>query len=363
MENKQLEQLNILKEELSKMQEKTFNVYFFTIDSKGVHSGYLTYLYETAYNLKKMGYNVHMLHQEQDFVGVGSWMGEEYASIPHHNIEKEQISLSMSDILFIPELYSNIMKHTDKVPCKRVVILQNFDYLTQIIPAGQSWFDFGIKECVATSEYLSEKVKTFFPFVKSHTVAPLVDESIFNTPNEPKKMIINIVAKDQTDVNNIVKPFFWKYPMYRWVAFRELKGLNRQDFANALKESAFTIWVDRDTNFGYTAVESIRCKSIVIGKVPETAPEWMVKQGEFVNNGVWYYNNDDVYDLIAGAIESFIKDGIHSDVYKEMENMDTMFTSDKFIDSIKNVYVDNIFETHKNSIKLLIDTLEKTNKN
>lgn len=362
MENKKNEQLNFLKEELSKMENKDFNVYFFTIDSKGAHSGYLTYIYETAYHLKKMGYNVHMLHQEHDFVGVGSWMGEEYASIPHHNIEKEKINISVSDILFIPELLSNVMKHTEKVPCKRVVLLQNFDYLTQIIPAGQTWLDFGIKDCVCTTDYLSEKVEGVFPFVKSRVVSPLVNEELFNAPTEPKKLIINVVSKDQTDINNIVKPFLWKYPMYRWVAFRDVRGLSKEDFANSLKEAAFTIWFDKGTYFGYSAIEAMRCRSIVIGKVPERIPSWMRNGEDFANNGVWFYDDDDIYDLIAGAIESFIKDGIHEDVYTEMSKMDNAFNTTTFESNLKRVYVDDIFETHKNNMKLLLSSLESVNK-
>ena len=354
-----MDQISLLKTELEKIKNKSFNVYFFTVDTKGTPSGYISYIYNTARELINLGYNVHMLHQEEDFIGVTSWMGEEFAQIPHHNIEKEKIALSVSDVLFIPELFSNIMNTTQKVPCKRVVILQNFDYLTQIIPAGISWMNYGIKDCISTTTELGNKVKSVFPFVNNRVVSPLVDETLFNEPIEPKKLIINIVAKEQTDVNNIVKPFFWKYPMYRWVAFRELKGLTRKDFCEALKESAFTIWVDDNTEFGYSAVEAMRCRSIVIGKVPQNNIEWMNNEnGEFVNNGVWYYDKNDIHMLIAGAIETFIKDGISDEVYEEMKKIDEKYTSKTFRENIEKVYVEDIFKKHENSLKLIIDSLE-----
>lgn len=358
MENK-LDQISILKNEYEKLKNKTFNVYFFTVDTKGVPSGYISYIYNTAKYLLDLGYNVHMLHQEEDFIGVSSWMGEEYSQIPHHNIEKEKIALSVSDILFIPELFSNVMNTTQKVPCKRVALLQNFDYLTQIIPAGITWANYGIKDCITTTPQLEEKIKNVFPFVKSRVVSPMVDENIFNAPSTPKKLIINIVAKNQTDVNSIVKPFFWKYPMYRWVAFRELRGLSRNDFAEALKESAFTVWIDTDTEFGYSAIEAMKCRSIVIGKVPENEVAWMHdEKNEFINNGVWYFDKNDVHMLIAGAIESFIKDGINEEVYDEMKKIDSYYTTQTFKNEIEEVYIRDIFENHTNSIKLLIDSLE-----
>lgn len=354
-----MDQISLLKTELEKLKNKTFNVYFFTVDTKGTPSGYISYIYNTAKELLDMGYNVHMLHQEEEFIGVSSWMGEEYSQIPHHNIEKEKIALSVSDILFIPELFSNVMNTTQKVPCKRVAILQNFDYLTQIIPAGVSWANYGIKDCVTTTPQLSEKIKSVFPFVNSRTVSPLIDENLFNEPSTPKKLIINIVAKEQNDVNSIVKPFFWKYPMYRWVAFRELKGLSRKDFSDALKESAFTIWVDDDTEFGYSAIEAMKCRSIVIGKVPQNDVEWMHNEnGEFINNGVWYYDKNDIHMLIAGAIESFIKDGINDEVFTEMRKMDNKYTSTLFRENVESVYVNDIFKKHEDSLKLIIDSLE-----
>ena len=234
-----------------------------------------------------------------------------------------------------------------------------FDYLTQIIPAGITWANYGIKDCITTTTQLDKKIKSVFPFVKSRIVSPMVDENIFNAPSTPKKLIINIVAKNQTDVNSIVKPFFWKYPMYRWVAFRELRGLSRNDFAEALKESAFTVWIDTDTEFGYSAIEAMKCRSIVIGKVPENEVTWMHNEkNEFVNNGVWYYDKNDVHMLIAGAIESFMKDGINEEVYDEMKKIDSYYTTQTFKNEIEEVYVRDIFENHTNSIKLLIDSLE-----
>ena len=46
------------------------------------------------------------------------------------------------------------------------------------------------------------------------------------------------------------------------------------------------------------------------------------ENGEFVNNGVWYYDKNDIHMLIAGAIEAFIKDGISDEVYEEIRKED-----------------------------------------
>ena len=352
------EVLDTLKNELKKIESNDFKVFFFTIDSKGVPSGYLTYIYETAYCLKEMGYNVFMLHQEAEFGGVGNWMGDKYAEIPHLNIEKDKTDISASDVLFIPEFYSNVMSQTRNLPCKRVVIAQNFNHLTMVIPVGVSWKEFGIKDCIVTTNNLKQRIDTCFPYVNSRVVSPLVNDEIFNMGNEPKKLIVNIVSKNETEINNIIKPFFWKYPMYKWVAFRSLNGLSKEDFAKCLKEAAFTVWFDKETEFGYTPIEAMKCGSIVIGKVPENDPEWMYENETFVNNGIWYYNTDDVHMLLAGAIEAFIKDGVSPEIYSEMAKTSKLYTNEQFADNVRNVYVNDIFKTHKESIIKLIENYE-----
>ena len=66
-------------------------------------------------------------------------------------------------------------------------------------------------------------------------------------------MIINVVARDQSDIKRVVKPFYWKYPMFKWVSFKELRNLSKEEFSKALREAAITIVIDDTTSFGYTA--------------------------------------------------------------------------------------------------------------
>lgn len=343
--------INRIKKCIEDLNNKTFNVYFFTIDTKGVPSGYLSYIYDTAYTLKKLGYNVHMLHNESEFIGVGSWLGEQYSILPHHNIEKDKIEVSPSDFLFIPEFYSNVMSQVAKMPCKRIVIAQNFNYLTQVIPAGASWEGYNIKDCIVTTNFMEREVNECFPNVKTYKVTPCISENIFNNNDYPKKLIFNIVSKEKTDINQIVKPFFWKYPMYSWVSFRDLRGLPKETFAEYLKEAAFTIWVDTDTYFGYTPIEAMKCGSIVIGKIPEKEPDWLVENGDLKNNGVWFFSNNDIHKVLAGAVEAFINDNIPQEMYDEMKKTADNFNENNFQKNIIDVYVNTIFEDRKKELE------------
>lgn len=362
MEDVKMNPIESLKTEIQKIKDKEFNIYFFVADTKGTPSGYITYIYETAKALKALGYNVHMLHQESEFMGMSSWAGDRYEDIPHHNIEKENINISASDFLMIPELFSNVMSKTDKVPCKRVVILQNYNFMTQIIPAGVTWTDYGIRDCVCSTQRMCDIVNNSFQRVNTRVVPPVVDNALFNVKNNAKQLIVNVVARNEEDVNKIVKSFFWKYPMYRWVAFRDLRGMAKEDFLEALHESAITVWVDRDTDFGYSALEALKCGNLLIGCVPNNIPSWMLdEEGNLNNRGVWYYNDEDVHPLIAGAIETFLMDSIHPTLIDGIESANSIFNENEFIENVKNVYVDDIFEKHRLSLTIALNALENNN--
>lgn len=346
-----------IEEHISKLEKKDFSMYFYVIDTKGNPSGSLSYIYDIALGLKEMGYNVNMLHNEEEFVGVEEWLGKEYSDLPHFNIEKNSIDISPSDFLFIPEIYSNVMSATKKLPCQRIAILQNFDRMTEFIPFGSTWNDLGISKVITTSENNAKRLKTYFPYIDVNVITPKISK-VFYKNNEIKKLIINIVTKDSNDINKIVKPFFWQYPMYRWVAFRDLRGMNREDFSKALQESAITIWVDNDTDFGYVPLEAMKCGSIVLGKMPDTIPEWMIDGDNLRNAGVWVDDFVSIPTVLASVIRTWTMDEIPDELQKNADEIVSNYTQGKQLQDIKDIIVDKIINDRKSEF---ITTLEKLN--
>lgn len=350
-----------LKKELKKLEEKKFKIMFFIYDTKGVPSGSLTYIYQTAYTLKELGYNVQMLHTEKDFVGVGEWLGEKYAKLPHFNVAKDMIETSPSDFVIIPEVFAEAMAKTKDLQCKRIALLQNYDLMTEMIPAGATWGTLKIRDCITTSKKLADRITEVFPGVVTKVVRPCVSSEFFDDGNE-KKLIVNIISRDQNDINSIVKPFKWKYPMYGFVAFRYINGQNKEEFAKLLREGFLTVWNDPFTDFGISALEAMACGNIVIGKIPDSEPEWMFTDKTVKDNGLWYYNSKDVHPLIASVVQTFMKDGIPSDVLDEMKKTVSEYTAEKQVEDIRKAYIEGIFETRKTEFRYMLETLEKNNK-
>ena len=365
---------------INDIKNNDFTLYFFVVDSKNVPNGSISYIYQLAKTLNDKGYNVKMLYQLENeyteaelyklkkkdepidsnrmFVGVKEWLGNEYADLPHMNISLEEWTVSPSDILFIPEVFSSLMFETykHKIPCKRYVILQNYDYVTEFIPLGAEWKHYGIYDVICTSDKQKQKILNVFPYLNTHILPPHIDD-IFRKPIKPKKLIVNVITKDQKDINRIIKPFYWKYPMYKFISFRDLRNFPKENYAEFLKEGIITIWVDNTTPFGYSALEAMRCNDIVIGKIPETVPEWMEDEEGIINNGLWVYDINDIPDVLAKAIGSWMRSELPKELTTEMEKTNQRYTSEEWNKNVENVFktiIDNninTFEEVKKTIK------------
>lgn len=352
--------INNLEKEIEKFNKKDFKVFFFVIDSENNPCGFLTYIYETALTLSEMGYNVNMVHQAENFIGVGEWLGEKYTKLPHLNIEKDNVTISPSDFLFIPEIYSSVMSQTKNLPCKRIAILQNHRYMTKYIPAGTRWNDMGIYDAITTSETLANRLKVNQPNINVEVVRPSISEHFKN--RKDKKIIINIVGQNEEDINHTIKPFVWQYPALNWVCIRQLGGQSKEAFAQDINEGAITVWLDTKTDFGYTPIEAMKAGNIVIGKIPETMPEWMVGEDMLKDNGLWYNNDDEAPKLIAAAVRAFINDEVPSTMFSEMEKTYEMYSPEKQKEDIKRVYVDKYFVEREKELKETLEIIKNNNK-
>lgn len=349
------EMLQVVEESIKKIENKDFTAYFLVIDTKGNPSGSLEYIYQTAFTLRELGYNAVMIHNDKEFVGVEEWLGKKYADLPHKNFETENVEIGPSDFLFIPEIFANIVGQLKNISCKKIMIVQNYNYLPEFMPISSTLDDMKINDVVTTTNVQATKVKEYFPTVQTHVVAPSI-KKVFRNSDKPRKLIINVVSKNQEDVYRIMKPFYWKYPIYKWISFRELRGLDQETLSTALRETPITVCIDAETNFGYVELEALRCGSILLAKIPSTPSDWNLetdKNGEqhLTDACVWFDNIDSVPDMLASIIRTWTLDRIPSEVYNNLHKFDLMFTPEQQSKEIERVYGHDIFEKRLNDLK------------
>jgi hypothetical protein len=344
------ETINQIKETVNKIVSKDFGIYFFTIDTKGNPTAGVANLYEHVKILRELGFNAQILHDKNDYklkgdgdgMGIADWLGEEYASLPHISIESQTLQVGPQDFVIIPEAFASIMKQTVKFPCKRLVFLQSYEYIFEMLEIGESWGNFGINDVITTNENLKKYVESLFRNVVTEVI-PVGIPQYFKENEKPKIPTVAISARDKREILKIVKTFFLKYPQYQFVSFRDMSGLPRKEFAKELATSFLGVWVDELSSFGTFPIECMKTNTPVVGKIPRMVPEWMGKVDEtgtlqLNDNGVWTADINSIPDMIATFIGLFLEDSIPTNITENMDEYKSQFTEETMKETIKEVY-------------------------
>lgn len=327
---------------ISDLDNKNFGLYFFVLDTMGNPTAGIANIYEHVKVLNDLGYRAVILHEKNDYKGVASWLGEEYMKLPHMSIESQQLKVISADFIIIPEIFSNIMDQVKDFPCKKVVFSQNYNYILELLPIGKRWADFGFNDAITTSEKQAEYLKNLFPSLNTHIV-PVSIPSYFTPTEGLQKPIVSIVAREQSDALRLVKSFYLQFPAYKWITFKELRGLSRKEFANELKECALAVWVDDVAGFGTFPIEAIECGTPIIGKIPNLIPEWMESDSDdetinIKNNGIWTNNILTIPELIATFMKRWLEDTIPEALLEGMEESKGHYSEANQVSKINEVY-------------------------
>jgi len=368
---KQIEtQISQLKEVIGNLENKNFRMYFFTLDTKGNPTAGIANIYEHVKILNELGYNACILHEKNDYKlrgdengqGIADWLGEEYANLPHASIEGQELLITPADFIIIPEIFSNIMDQVKGFPCKKIVFSQSYDYLLELLPIGKRWdFDFGFNDVITTSTKQANYVKSLFPSVMTHVV-PVSIPSYFKSSNKPKIPVVAVLTRNAGDAAKLAKSFYLQFPIYKWVTFKELRGLPREKFATELEKCCLAVWIDDQAGFGTFPLEAIECNTPVIGKMPNMLPEWMETvetNGEVSvkNNGVWTNTTLNMPELIATYLKIWLEDAVPSDLLEGMAETRGQYSAENQKQIATNVY-NAIIENRTSELKITLEKFE-----
>ncbi len=348
---KQAEQIKQLESFIQGLEEKDFGLYFFTLDTKGNPTAGIANIYEHVKVLNELGYKASILHEKNDYklvgdengYGITDWLGAEYAALPHISIESQQLNISGKDFIIIPEIFANVMDQVKGFPCRKIVLSQSYDYLLELLPIGKRWnTDYGFYDVITTSEKQAEYLRNLFPSITTYVV-PLSIPEYFKPSSKPKIPVVTIVTRNQGDAAKIAKSFYLQYPVYKWITFKELRGLPRKQFAEELGKSCLSIWIDETSGFGTFPIEAMECETPVIGKIPNLIPEWMETTDEGGNkvikgNGVWTNTTLNIPELIATYMKVWLEDSVPNDLLTTMKESMGQYTSANQKAIIEGVY-------------------------
>ena len=364
------EQLENIKNSIGKINDKDFGIYFFTLDTKGNPTAGVATIYEHAKKLRDLGYNAQILHDKNDYklredeegMGIAEWLGEEYATIPHISIESQQLQVGPQDFVIIPEAFASVMKQTKDFPCKRVVFLQAYEYIFEMLEIGEGWEQFNIRDVITTNKNLSDYARSVFRGINVDEI-PVGIPEYFTDSDKPKVPTIAMSSRDKRELLKIVKIFYQKYPHYRFVTFRDMSGLPRKDFAKQLGESFVSVWLDELSGFGTFPIESMKCNTPVIGKIPRMVPEWMGTVDENGNlnlndNGVWTANLNSIPDVVATMVGLYLEDALPENILTGMKEYQDKYTVETSEEVLTEVY-ERLFSRRVVELQSMVTKLQE----
>lgn len=347
------EQIKKLERSIQNMKDKLSRIYFLVQDTKGNAKASVSYIYDMALTLKRNGYNPIILHEKNDYDGVSEWLGEEYMEeLPHKSIDGQNLEVSPDDLIIIPEIYGFIMDQITKLPCGKIVLSQSYDYIFETLQPGQTWSQLGFLKCITTTEKQKDYIESVMRNVSVDVIEPVISDK-FKKSEYPPKTIISIHTREHRDTINLVKTFYTKFPQYRWITFRDLRGLSVSDFANGIKESFVSVWIDPTSSFGTFPLESMKCGVPTIGLVPNMVPEWMNE-----DNGIWINNQNMMVDVVSDFIQNWLEDNINPELYKSMDSSVNNFTdTSKFESNVLSIF-DKMISSRIESFSEQLNKLE-----
>ena len=316
--------INNIDSAIQKISNKENKIVFLSPDTKGSGRASVAYIYRQAMTLKNAGYNVSILHEKNDYMKPGSWLGAEYDELIHESIEDNKMKVGPQDFLIVPEVYGNIFEQIENLPMDKIILVQSFEYLLEPFAPGKSFADFGVTECVTTSKNLADMIEELTGIAGVEFVNPGIS-SEFKPGTMPTKPLIAIHCREQRKAAKLIKSFYLKFPLFRFISFKDMHGMTESDFATNLQECALSVWLDDDATFGTFPIESIKSNVPVIGKVPNIIPEWMTD-----DNGIWLQDENQIPDLIFNYMKNWMEDVLPQNLTNVSASMVDKYSMETF---------------------------------
>ena len=258
-------------------------------------------------------------------------------TLPHNPIEGKNLEISPEDFIIIPEIFGFIMEQVKDLPCAKIVLCQAYDHMMETLQPGFGWGNYGFYKCITTSEFQKDYISTVMRNVSIDILPPVISDK-FEKSKFPQKPIVAVHSRDQRKTLNFIKTFYLRFPQYRWITFRDLRGLSEDDFSTFLKDCFLSVWIDETSGYGTFPLESMKCGVPVIGKVPSLFPHWMNE-----DNGLWLGEETKLCDFTADFIQNWLEDNIKPELYDKMdETVSTLISKEEFETNIKNLFSDYI---------------------
>lgn len=346
-----------LSKSIDRINKKENKIMFF-LPSVPQASGGIGVVYEHIKILVDLGYDAHIIWDDSDNQKYHKpeWLGEEYTSLKHIGLSTKPV-VSPEDLIIIPEGCTPFLEQLNKnnVPCMRVILCQSYLYILGSLMPGMSWLNFNIKDVIVVTPTLQSYVERIFGKDKFNfkLIRPSINEKIFKPTKKPKMPLIAISSRDQQNTLNIIKHFYAAFPQYRFITFKDMQGLTREEFAENLQEACLGVWVDQIAGFGTFPIECAKTDTPFIALVPNIIPEYASDD----KGGAWVQNILNIPDTIAAFLNYWFEDRVPEQITNGSKELAQMYSKSEEEKNIELVYSEYIGK-RKQEIQTVIDKIK-----
>jgi glycosyltransferase involved in cell wall biosynthesis len=346
------ENIEKLESALGRIGENESVVYFLTYDTKSNARAGVKHIYDMALTLKNNGANVKILVEDKGYVGVESWLGEDYKDIPVVSIKDDKVEIKLDDTIVVPEFYSNVLEQLSNVKCTKIMLVQQKDYIFETLPIGSRWSDYGFDKIITTTESTKRYILEYFPEALVHIIPPIIGDN-FKPSEKLQKPFVAISCRDRSKHRKLISEFYLKFPQLRWITFRDMVQLSYSEFSEVLKECFVSVWIDEESTFGTFPLESMKCNIPVVGKIPDIEPDWLNE------NGMWTYDSTKIVEILGTYILAWLEGvELKSEVTDKMK--ETLLPYDSEITKNNIISIFNSFKNKRiDAINLALEKLKQ----
>jgi hypothetical protein len=348
--NKQ-ENIEKLESALGRLESKENVIYFLVYDTKNNARASIKYIYDLALTLKKSGNNPKILVEDKSYTGAG-WLGSGYEELEIVTIKEDKVNILVDDVIVVPEYYSNVLQQLSNIKCTKIMLVQQKEFMFETLPIGSRWSDYGFDKVITTTEESKNYILDNFPEALVHIIPPMIGDN-FEPINLPLKPYVAISCRDRSVHRKLISEFYLKFPQLRWITFRDMVQMSYDEFSTNLKECMVSLWVDDESTFGTFPLESMKCGVPVVGKIPDTEPDWLTE------NGMWTYDIHKLVEILGTYILAWL-DGIELTEEVKDKMKETLLPYDSEI--TKNIII-SVFNSFTNkrieAIKTGIEKLKE----
>jgi hypothetical protein len=346
------------------IENKSFNVYLYVPSiPETVYSMAVEEIYNICYFLRKNNYNAFLITGEDEkeaTYNVPSYLSEELKNLPHLSPKKDNINVTPSDVLIVPEFFVNVMHQISdaKIQCERIVLCQSQTYMLDSLPPNHAWAAWGFNTVLTTSEELKSFIQRNSRINYNIQTYSIGIPDYFK-PKRIKKPIIMYFSREDAHIKRLSKIFFMKYPELAWVLFERVQGgenfLTREKLAEKMGEIPALLWLDKDAGFGTLPLEAMKSGAIVVGLLPEFDKEYT----KVDDTAIWSSSLEVLAEQLGIVIKEWLADNIPTNVYENMMTVASKYTVENHEKTLVSAF-SNILEARKTLINQI---LENTNEN